>query len=127
MEPGFGSDTRYSILDRPEVLQFIFYPRKDVSKSPPNSTDCSVPVGEGTSIGCRFYVHSHESPSILLFHGNGEVVSDYDGIAPIYHHTGLNLFVADYRGYGASGGTPTFTNMVSDAHADCHPMPRLFA
>jgi len=29
----------------------------------------------------------------------------------------MNLFVADYRGYGASGGTPTFANMVGDAHS----------
>ena len=117
MVQGFSPDARYSVLDRPEILQFIFYPRKDVRRGPPNSTDYSVPMGDGTLIGCRFYVYSHGSPSILLFHGNGEVVSDYDGISPIYNQTGLNLFVADYRGYGTSGGTPTFTSMVSDAHA----------
>lgn len=107
----------YSILDRPEILQFTFYPRKDARKGPPNSTDYLVPVGDEVSICCRFYVHGYGSPSILFFHGNGEVVSDYDGIAPIYNQIGINLFVADYRGYGSSGGTPTFTNMVSDAHS----------
>mgnify|MGYP001110845319 CR=1 FL=1 len=107
----------YFILDRPEILQFVFYPRKDTRRGPPNSTDYSVSVEDEVSIGCRFYVHSNSSPSILLFHGNGEIVSDYDGIAPVYNQVGINLFVADYRGYGSSGGMPTFTNMVSDAYS----------
>ena len=107
----------FSILDRPEILQLIFYPRRDTRGGPPNSTDYSVPVEGGISVGCRFYVHSHSAPSILLFHGNGEIVNDYDSIAPIYNQQGMNLFVADYRGYGSSEGTPTFSSMVSDAHS----------
>lgn len=110
-------DARYSILDSPEILQFTFYPRKEDRSGPPNSTDHFVPVGGGVSVGCRFYVCSPNSPSILFFHGNGEIVNDYDGIAPFYNQIGINLFVADYRGYGASGGTPTFSNMVGDAHS----------
>ena len=107
----------YSALDRPELLQFVFYPRRDFTNPPPNSTDHLILVEGDISISCRFYVHSQSSPSILYFHGNGEVVSDYDYIAPLYNQLGINLFVADYRGYGSSGGTPTFTNMVADAHS----------
>ena len=33
-----------------------------------------------------------------------------------YHRKGINLVVADYRGYGASNGVPTFSNLISDAH-----------
>jgi len=106
----------YSALDRPELLQFVFYPRKDFTTPPPNSTDHLIPVEKGVSISCRFYVHHRDSPSTLFFHGNGEVVSDYDYIAPLYNQLGVNLFVADYRGYGSSGGVPTFTDMVADAH-----------
>jgi alpha-beta hydrolase superfamily lysophospholipase len=58
----------------------------------------------------------HEWPWILFFHGNGEVVSDYDEISPLYHQKELNLVVADYRGYGVSGGIPTLTNLAQDAH-----------
>lgn len=106
----------YSMLDRPEILQFVFHPRQAFTKGPPNSTDYPIPVENGISIGCRFYIDNRSSPSILFFHGNGEVVSDYDGIAPLFNQIGLNLFVADYRGYGSSGGTPSFTSMVGDAH-----------
>jgi hypothetical protein len=105
----------YSALDRPEILLFIFYPKKDVTKAPPNASDHLIPVDKDTSISCRFYTCSQSSPSILYFHGNGEVVSDYDYIAPMYNQLGINLFVADYRGYGASQGRPTFSNTISDA------------
>ena len=109
------SQANYSALDRPEILQFIFYPRKDVTKAPPNASDYFIPVDKGVSVSCRFYTYSQNSPSIMYFHGNGEVVSDYDYIAPMYNQLGINLFVADYRGYGASQGQPTFTNTISDA------------
>lgn len=109
-------DTRYSILDRPDILQFTFYPRHYISSGLPNSTDYDIPVADGISIGCRYYLHQPDAPSLLFFHGNGEVVSDYDAIAPLYNQNGLNLFVTDYRGYGSSNGTPTFTDIVKDTH-----------
>jgi pimeloyl-ACP methyl ester carboxylesterase len=44
------------------------------------------------------------------------VVYDYDDLAPLYNRAGINLFVADYRGYGQSGGAPTFSSTVDDSH-----------
>ena len=69
-------------------------------KSPPTSDSpaASSPCGE-------------ERPTILFFYGNGETAADYDNIAPIYNQVGLNFFVADYRGYGQSGGSPSFCSM----------------
>jgi alpha-beta hydrolase superfamily lysophospholipase len=107
----------YSQVDHPLLLQYIFYPRKDFTPCPLNGFDLSVPVGEGIFILCRFYMGHAKGPWILFFHGNGEVVSDYDEISPLYHQEGLNLVVADYRGYGASGGVPTLTDLVQDSHA----------
>jgi len=111
-------DENHSFLDDPEILRFIFYPRREDNPifSAPNATNVMVPVDTDVSVGCRFYYSQERGPSILFFHGNGEIVSDYDFIAPIYTERGLNLFVADYRGYGLSGGTPTTTSMIHDAH-----------
>ena len=78
--------------------------------------DLSVEVGEGASISCRFYIGHKEWPWILFFHGNGEVVSDYDEVSPFYHQEKMNMVVADYRGYGVSSGIPTLTDLVRDAH-----------
>jgi alpha-beta hydrolase superfamily lysophospholipase len=107
-----------SIFDQPHVLQTMFYPRRD----PPGSSMASnaeahfVEVEEGISVSCRLYLVDADSPNILYFHGNGEIASDYDGIAPCYNQRKINLFVADYRGYGMSGGDPTATSMIRDSH-----------
>ncbi len=107
----------YSEVDHPLLLQFLFYPRKEFTVCPRGAFDLPVAVEDEISVFCRFYVRDVQSPWILFFHGNGEVVSDYDEIAPCYHQRNLNLIVADYRGYGASGGSPTLTDVVRDAHA----------
>ncbi len=106
----------YSPLDQPFLLQFVFYPRKDFTPCPKNAFDLSVGVEDQASISCRFYMGHHEWPWILFFHGNGEVVSDYDEVSPFYHQRKINLVVTDYRGYGTSTGTPTLTDLVRDAH-----------
>ena len=106
----------YSEIDQPSILRYIFYPREEFTFCPENSFDLSVPVEDHVSISCRFHTGHREWPWILYFHGNGEVVSDYDGIAPLYLQRKLNLVVADYRGYGASDGVPTLRNLVQDAH-----------
>jgi uncharacterized protein len=105
----------YARIDNSSLLNYLFYPRRQHSKPSGGAFDLEVPVEPGLSIVCRAYPVSAGNPWILYFHGNGEIVSDYDGIAHLYTDRGLNLLVADYRGYGASGGKPTFTNLVNDA------------
>ncbi len=106
----------YSILDDPRLLQFIFFPRADWTTLPDGASDHYIPVEYDVSIFCRFYPVSRNARNVIFFHGNGEVACDYDWIAPVYNDIGVNLFVADYRGYGTSGGRPTFANTASDAH-----------
>jgi hypothetical protein len=106
----------YSLIDNPSLLSFIFYPRKDFTFCPKNGFDLSIGVAKNASISCRFYPGHHEWPWILFFHGNGEVVSDYDEVSLFYHQKKMNIVVADYRGYGASTGIPTLTDLAEDAH-----------
>ena len=106
-----------SILDRPEISEILFHPRKAPDSGPPESAlDISVPVSDNVSIGCRFFRTDSHLPHLLFFHGNGEIAADYDPIGPIYNDYGLNFMVADYRGYGKSTGAPTVSAMLSDAH-----------
>ena len=104
----------YSQIDQSPLINFLFYPRKDFTPSPQGAFDLFVPVDLGISISTRFYEKNKDWPWILYFHGNGEVVSDYNDIAPLYHGKGINLVVADYRGYGASDGSPTFSHLIGD-------------
>jgi alpha-beta hydrolase superfamily lysophospholipase len=104
-----------SSFDQPEVSQFIFYPRRD----PPPQDDVPlypVEVGGGISVVCRFYPAPEGIATILYFHGNGETAGDYDLVSSLYTALGINLFVADYRGYGLSTGEPTISHILHDAH-----------
>jgi pimeloyl-ACP methyl ester carboxylesterase len=109
-------DPDYALLDRRGLAQGLFYPRRDMGDPPQGATDHRVDVEEGVQVACRFYALDRSLPTLLFFHGNGEIASDYDMIAPAYHQIGANLFVADYRGYGASDGRPSFASLISDAH-----------
>lgn len=104
-----------SLLDRPEISQFIFYPRPD-----PEPQDdrllYPVEVEEGIFVVCRFYPAPEGAATVLFFHGNGETAGDYDLISSLYTAVGINLFVADYRGYGLSSGRPTVSRIINDAN-----------
>jgi pimeloyl-ACP methyl ester carboxylesterase len=106
----------YALIDRRGLARGLFYPRRDSSAPPAGATDHRVEVEGGITVACRFYRLDRARPSLLLFHGNGEVASDYDLVAPAYHAIGANLCVADYRGYGASDGAPSFASLILDAH-----------
>ncbi len=109
----------YSIFDTPERLARFFHPRPDtaVSGAGPDARDLMIPVEEGVRIGGRFHPAGKSDPTILFFHGNGEIVSDYDDLGPLYSRMGINFFPVDYRGYGRSQGTPTISHKMRDALA----------
>jgi len=107
----------YPILDRPDVLRALFYPRREDEFTPrsPGVYPVAVEVEQGVAVGGRLYLAGAHAPAILYFHGNGEIAADYDDIAPLYTRLGITLLVADYRGYGTSGGRPTASHLTSDA------------
>ncbi len=118
----------FSPIDNSPLLRFLFYPRGDFTPCPEGARDFFIQVAkEDVSIHCRYYQKNPSWPSILYFHGNGEVVSDYDEIAPWYHRIGVNLIVADYRGYGQSTGYPNFANLLKDAHQIWHTIKEKLA
>jgi len=104
-----------SILDQPGVTHLLFHPRPDMGQPSLEALDCLVPVETNVNVNVRFHMNEIDAPNILFFHGNGEIVSDYDDLAPIYHQYGINFIAADYRGYGKSTGSPTASTMLKDA------------
>jgi hypothetical protein len=119
--------TGTSPLDRPEVLMFLFHPRRhcrgpqpmlaEASVKVPGVAEVLVPVDDAVVVGARLHLADRSHPNILFFHGNGEIAADYDELGPIYNRIGANFLAADYRGYGCSTGTPTTTAMMRDCHA----------
>lgn len=113
-------------LDSTVITSQVFF----VRKTPQPLADSRlvyngvIPVTDKVSLGYRYYqAPQQDSPVILLFHGNGEIVTDYDVLAPFYHVAGAGLMVVDYRGYGWSGGVPLVTQMLPDALKVVDAMP----
>ncbi len=105
-----------SIFDSPQFNQNLFFPRRDGLPVPPNSDEMQIEVEPGVKVHIRRYLNPESKFTLLYFHGNGEIVSDYNELAPIFAHLGAELIVCDYRGYGLSTGFPTLRNVLKDAH-----------
>ncbi len=108
----------YKALDQPQVLERLFHPRKEEAHRKLTEKDLMIPVDTGMTVGACFHLTAKGAPSILFFHGNGEIVSDYDDLGGLYNSMGINFIVVDYRGYGRSTGTPSVSAMMTD----CHPI-----
>ena len=109
--------TTQNPLDRPEIGKLLFYPRTCSKTAPPTgATDIDIEVAPRIYIGCRLFTADKQAPTLLFFHGNGEIVTDYDEIGPMYTEQNINFLVTDFRGYGWSGGSPSFTSLLKDSH-----------
>jgi len=108
----------YSRLDRPEILMFLFHPRSEWGELQAGGAaeDMLIEVERNVQIGARLHPAGKADPVIVFFHGNGEIVADYDDIGLLYTGMDINFLAADYRGYGRSTGRPTITAMMRDAH-----------
>ena len=105
------------ILDDPLISNFLFYPRK---MQVPAQVDSRVKVLQfqikrEILIGGFFFQNDPALPTILLFHGNGELAAEYQYSLPLFFGCGVNLAVVDYRGYGFSSGRPVFSTLYEDA------------
>lgn len=104
-------------MDRPEITDMLFHPIQVSKNIPPaGAVDIDVTVAEGVTIACRLYSHATTSPTLIFFHGNGEIIPDYDAVGPMYTREQLNFVVAEYRGYGWSTGTPLASTLLPDSN-----------
>jgi len=101
-------------MDLNIINSFLFHPRKSYQKM--GKQDILVNLGDSVHVGIRLHLISNTAPTILFFHGNGEIVTDYDDIALVYNQKNINFIIADFRGYGFSSGIPNTENTLEDSH-----------
>ena len=107
-----------STLDHPLITERYFFPR---GYAVPNPTWVQV---DGAKLAC--YSESNGNPYVVVFfHGNGEVVADYvPNFVDYFSEVGADSFMAEYRGYGESTGTPQLGKMLDDVEAIFHALDR---
>jgi uncharacterized protein len=103
--------TKSSCLDHPLLSERYFYPWPNPFPDP------FFVDGKGGRLGCWYGRWFPEGLTVIHFHGNGETVGDYlEGFAGRMESLGVNLLLAEYRGYGMSGGEPRLAAMLEDIH-----------
>jgi hypothetical protein len=104
-------------LNDPKISRVVFFPRR--TEQPKHTPDyikiLKFYIRDDVKIGGIFFLKDKSLPTILLFHGNGEVALDYRGIYSNYFECGVNLAVMDFRGYGFSSHEPTYMSLIDDA------------
>ncbi len=105
-----------SIFDSVAFNSNLFFPRAEWLPPPAGAEDFMIPAAPGVEVHARRFGAPDARLSVLFFHGNGEIVSDYNELAEMLSALGAEWTVVDYRGYGKSGGEPTLRAILEDAH-----------
>jgi pimeloyl-ACP methyl ester carboxylesterase len=101
-----------------EINSVLFYPRRDfmTTKGDAFVKEITIPLSTGEIISGIWAEAENSQGSILFFHGNGEIASDYIDVASIFRQVSISFICVDYRGYGKSSGYPGAGSMIDDAH-----------
>ena len=97
------------ILNHPIISERYFFPR-EATIPQPFWVEC-----EEARLACAYHEIDPKAHTIVHFHGNGEVVADYlDGFPELIGRMNCNCFLAEFRGYGGSTGSPQLGKMFED-------------
>lgn len=127
----------HAALTRHALGQGLFKPRKEERLQEPGcpvdgmqAEDGTYSAGGGIRLGYVLLKNQKDlnAPVVLHFHGSGETAADYlrPQLAEKYRDLPVHLFVADYRGYGWSGGEPSLATFLKDAEPLAEKLPELF-
>jgi len=73
---------------------------------------------DGTELTGLFFASSGTVlGTIVHFHGNAQNMTSHFPFSAWLAKEGFNVFIMDYRGYGASGGKPDLDALIMDAEA----------
>lgn len=102
-------------LDAPGVSALLFHPRRCEAG---NGLEPTATRAGGATLGGLWLDRPGADGVLLFFHGNGEVAADWAPTAVRYAAAlDASVWIADYRGYGRSGGDPSYGAMLADAES----------
>jgi alpha-beta hydrolase superfamily lysophospholipase len=100
------------IIDHPLLGARALFPRPARVERP------FVVSTAGATLACWRAAPHPDAPTVLHFHGNGEVVADYvPEFAQAILALGVNIAFAEYRGYGGSTGRCSLGTILDDSEA----------
>lgn len=102
-------------VDSPEVSRILFHPCRDDATG---GLEATVTESGGIAVGGLWRERADSDDVVVFFHGNGELAVHWSGPSGrMAEAFGASVWLADYRGYGRSGGSPAYGAMLRDAEA----------
>jgi len=99
----------------------FFYPSRDLRPNPAvmlyAPDDVCFMADDGVILQGWFFPAANSRGSVLVLHGNADNISSHVNGVLWLVPAGFNVFIFDYRGYGASEGTPSLEGVQRDAEA----------
>ncbi len=97
------------LLNHPLISERYFFPRQGALVDP-FWVDCG-----DAKLACAYHEIDPKAKTLVHFHGNGEIVDDWQGdFVTLVHQMGCNCLLAELRGYGRSTGQPQLGKMLQD-------------
>jgi fermentation-respiration switch protein FrsA (DUF1100 family) len=98
-----------------------FFPWTGVQRTPAAVgipfKDLEITTADGVRLHGWWMEHASPRGAVIYWHGNGGNLSLWLDVLADIHRRGFSVLAVDYRGYGASSGSPTEAGIYLDAQA----------
>lgn len=79
--------------------------------------ELTIRTSDGVELSAVYLPNDPATYTILYSHGNGEDLGNLLPVLELLRDLGFGVFAYDYRGYGASGGSPRVDGILLDVDA----------
>ena len=101
--------------------RMAFFPWRGVQETPAAAgiqySDHSIRTADGETLHGWWMEHPSARAQIIYWHGNGGNLSLWSDVLIDLQRRGFSVFAVDYRGYGASTGSPSEKGIYRDGDA----------
>ena len=101
--------------------RMAFFPWTGVQRTPAAAgiqfKDLEITTADGVRLHGWWMEHPAPRAAVIYWHGNGGNLSLWLDVLTDIHRRGFSVLAVDYRGYGASAGSPTEQGIYLDAQA----------
>ena len=101
--------------------RMAFFPWPGVQRTPADAgipfKDLEITTSDGVRLHGWWMEHASPRAAVIYWHGNGGNLSLWMDVLVDTYRRGFSVLAVDYRGYGASGGSPTEKGLYLDARA----------
>lgn len=87
--------------------------------------EIDIPTDDGLTLKAWVTPATSRRHTILMFHGNGDTMASFLGVAEPFMAAGYGVMLAEYRGYFGMPGSPSEAWLYADARAYLHTLAAL--